>query len=144
MGSPLSPVLSEIFMDHFENNLFKSGNKLIKDVFFWYRYVDDIICLYTGSERQLDMFLNFLNSFNSAIKFTIGKENNAQINFLDITITRTKTSLDFKIFRKPTYTDIVIPAKSNHPNNIKMAAFNSYAHRLLNVPMSVENYNLEV
>jgi hypothetical protein len=28
------------------------------------------------------------------------------------------------IYRKPTYTDTVIPESSNHPNNHKQAAFN--------------------
>ncbi|KAG8237479.1 hypothetical protein J437_LFUL015698 [Ladona fulva] len=38
MGSPLSPLLAEIFLDSFENNLFSSGNPLLEHCLFWRRY----------------------------------------------------------------------------------------------------------
>ena len=40
--SPISPLLAEIFMSTFENKLF-SKNPVINSIYFWVRYVDDII-----------------------------------------------------------------------------------------------------
>jgi hypothetical protein len=66
-----------------------------------------------------------------------------QINFLDISIHKTN-SLEFSKYRKPTQTDHAISNLSNHPRPHKLAAFNCYVHRLLNIPLSKENFNNEV
>ena len=55
MGSPLSPLLSEIFMTFLEENIFTFDNPNIKYVFHWARYVDDIFFIWTGTDRQLHM-----------------------------------------------------------------------------------------
>ena len=144
MGSPLSPLLAEVFMNHFENNLFKSKNPLLKNIFYWYRYVDDIICCWIGSNRQLNLFLNFINSLEPSINFTLELDENKSINFLDLTIKILNNRHDFSIFRKPTHTDTIIPASSSHPWTHKLAFFNSSIHRLFNVPMSPDNFLKEV
>ena len=41
---------------------------------------------------------------------------NSQLNFLDITIHRATPNWEFAIYRKPTFTDNIIPYNSNHPN----------------------------
>ena len=143
MGSPLSPLLAELFMDSFEQNLFQ--NFCTKNIVFWYRYVDDILCLFKGTKRQLDAFLNTLNSIEPNIKFTLEIEKDKAINFLDITIDhKLNNRLNFQIFRKPTYTDTIIPANSNHPYCIKMAAFHSLINRLLTIPLDNKNFNKEL
>lgn len=35
MGSPISPLLAEIFMSHFKSNLLETINSLIKNTIFW-------------------------------------------------------------------------------------------------------------
>lgn len=144
MGSPLSPLLAEIFMNFFEQTILSSNNPYFRHVIFWYRYVDDILCLWNGTDRLLTSFLTWLNSQYPTINFTLEKEENKSINFLDITITRINSSLEFKIYRKPTYTDAIIPNSSNHPHNIKMSAFHSFIDRLINIPLTKSNYNEEL
>ena len=144
MGSPLSPLLAEIFMNNFEHTLLTSGHPLIKNIVYWYRYVDDILCLWTGTDRQLQKFLTHINSIHKCIQFTIEIENNQSINFLDLTISRLGSSHSFKIFRKDTYTDAIIPASSQHPLSHKHAAFHSMIHRLINIPLSSDNFTIEL
>ena len=43
MGSPLGPLLANVFMSHGEKLLFNS--ELKKEVNFWVRYVDDIFVI---------------------------------------------------------------------------------------------------
>lgn len=137
MGSGLSPFLAEAFMNNFENKLVLDQNlPFFKDIGFWYRYVDDIICLWNGSEVDLDLFLIFINSLHNNIKFTLEKDSNRTLNFLDLTISIVDNKFEFDIYRKPTHTDTVIHADSNHHMSHKMAAFNSYIHRALTVPLS--------
>ena len=142
MGNPLSPILAEIFMDNLEHKIHE--HPLSKNFIYWYRYVDDILACFIGTDRQLNSFLNYINNLHQNIKFTIEIEQDHSINFLDLTISIKNNKHDFKIFHKPSYTDITIHNTSNHPFSHKISAYNSFVHRLINTPMSEENYNLEL
>ena len=133
MGSPLSPLLAEIFMSKFEEEFLKSDFAV--NIFFWFRYVDDILVCFTGSDSQLTAVLDHLNSIHNKINFTIEKEENNSINFLDLKILKENNSLKFDIFRKPTFTDVTIPKTSVHPMSHKLAAYGSMVHRAFFTPL---------
>lgn len=145
MGSPLSSILSEVFLNNLENNyLWSDKNKQKDKIVFYHRYVDDTIILFNGNARQLNILNNFLNSIHRNIKFTLEVEDNNSINFLDLNIMKKDNRLKFNIYRKPTMTDQTIHASSHHPQSQKYAAYNSYVHRLLTIPMDQVDYNNEV
>ena len=52
---------------------------------FYLRFVDDILAAFGNEQDSLD-FLNFLNNRHPNIKFTIEKQNNHSIAFLDVFI----------------------------------------------------------
>jgi hypothetical protein len=145
MGSPLSGTLANIYLNHIENeHILNNRNKLANNIKYWHRYVDDILLLFTGTNRQLDQLLNYINNIHPNIKFTVEIEQNQMINFLDLTIKNVNNKHAFKIFRKPTQTDQTIHVTSNHPYQHKMAAYNHMIHRLNNIPMSVDDYQEEL
>jgi hypothetical protein len=72
------------------------------------------------------------------LKHKIEIETNQQINFLDRNIYRETNTFNLGIFRKPTYTDIVIPKSSNHPNNHKQSASNYLLDRAHKIPIPKE------
>jgi hypothetical protein len=144
MGSPLSPLLADIYMDNFEKELFASVSPLLKNVCAWFRYVDDILCVWTGSVRQLDNFFHFINSLDKCIQFTMEKEKDGSLNFLDVNISREVDKFNFSIFRKDSYTDQVIHATSRHHFSQKLSAFHAMLHRALNIPMSPANREKEL
>jgi hypothetical protein len=139
MGSPLSPLLADIYLDHFEQLLLSSNHPLVGNILHWYRYVDDIFCVWTGTVRQLNGFLIFLNSRDKHLNFTIELEKERSLNFLDSTISVLNNKFDFAIFRKECYTDTVIHNDSRHHFSQKLSAFHSMLHRLCSIPMSQEN-----
>ena len=144
MGSPFSPFGAEFYLNNWENKLFKSSINGIKNVLCWIRYVDDIFCIWTGTTRNLLTFLNDINNIDQNIQFTmeIGQK---KLNFLDLTVSIGKENeLEFEIYRKPTFTDCVIPATSSHANGTKKAAFHSMIDRLLRVPMKKKAYKKEL
>lgn len=143
MGSSLSPLVAEIFMNYFENKLFISSHNLVKKIAFWYRYVDDTLVGWTGTMGELKDFLHFLNSLHPNINFTMEIEKNNKINFLDLTLTRSDNNIKFNIFRKPTQTDHMIPWESCHHISHKLAALNNLFHRLFSIPMSKEDFEEE-
>ena len=144
MGSPLSGLLADIYLNYFENaNII--DNRLYKDkIIFYCRYVDDTFMVFNGTRRQIENLNSHLNSIHQKIKFTSEIEAENQLNFLDLTVTKNAGQLQFKIFRKATTTDITIHADSYHPVSQKMAAYNSFVHRLLTIPLSKNDYNEEV
>ena len=71
---------------------------------FWYRYVDDILCL-VDSDFDLDNFLCFINNIYSSLKFTYEWENEGKISFLDVLIHNCNDHLKFSVFRKKTNAD---------------------------------------
>ena len=85
MGSPLAPIIADIFMDSFEEEILGSGCPLVEKVEYWLRYVDDVLCLWKGTETELSDFLAFINSLHSTIQFPL-EVGGHEINFLDLTI----------------------------------------------------------
>lgn len=83
MGGPLSCLVAEVFMDYLEHKLFETF--CTPHVVEWIRYVDDILCVWNGSEDQLRKFLDSLNSLEPTISFTL-EIGGRSLNFLDLTI----------------------------------------------------------
>lgn len=71
-------------------------------------------------------------------------EDNHSLNFLDLTISISNNKHNFKVFRKPTQTDMVIPNNSNHIFNQKLAVFHSWVHRLFKIPMENSDFEEEI
>ena len=102
MGSPLAPVLANLFMGHNENIWL---DEYSSPPIFYKRYVDDIITAFK-TENEADKFLEYLNSRHPNIKFTMEKQQNNQISFLDVHLDNSETLIT-KIFRKKTFTGIL-------------------------------------
>ena len=75
-------------------------------VLFYKRYIDDIFCLFK-CETYAERFLTFLNRQHPNIKFTIEKEKNNQLPFLDILNDSSSNKLVISVYRKPTYTGLL-------------------------------------
>jgi len=110
---------------------------------YWFRYVDDVLRLWTGPPDLVQNFLSFINSLCPTVKFTL-EVGGHTINFLDLTISILNQQHSFKIFRKPTCTDITILNSSFHHPAHKNAAFMSMIHRLLTIPLSRQDFSNEV
>ena len=53
MGSPLSPIVANLFMEAFEDRALKSA---VLQPRMWVRYVDDTFVLWPHKEDELDTF----------------------------------------------------------------------------------------
>jgi hypothetical protein len=77
-----------------------------------------------------DLFCSF-NDITPKLNFTIEKETRGNIHFLDLTIHRDVNRFSMDIYRKPTYTDAILPIDSCHPTEHNYAAIR-YLHNGLN------------
>ena len=134
MGSPLFPVLANIFMVELEQNIIPT---LSKDISLWKRYVDDTICFVNSS--RISHVLESLNSFHSNIKFTVEIEKGNKIAFLDILLIRYKDLINTTVYRKKTNTDLYINWKSFSPNNWKWGTLKTLVSRAYDI-CSTEKY----
>lgn len=139
MGSKLAPYISNIFMSRLETDLKTSFRKFPR---VWWRYVDDIFAIL--KEEDINEVLDHMNSLYPSIQFTIEKEKNGCIPFLDIEIKRKENGqIKFGIYRKPTNTKRFITSDSHHNLQHKAAAFHCLAHRLFSIPMEKEDFEKE-
>ena len=105
MGSPLAPVLANLFLGHHENIWLK--NYQGPSNLFYRRYVDDIFCI-LDNEIDAKLFFDFINSQHPNIKFTIEKETNKVLAFLDVCIDNNDPSrLKTSTYRKNTFTGLL-------------------------------------
>ena len=87
---------------------------------FWRRYVDDT-CTALPS-NLVDSFHDHLNSIDPCIQFTIERESNGQLPFLDILLNREEDgSISTSVYRKATHTDQYLSFHSHHPAAHKRA-----------------------
>ena len=103
MGSPLAPVLANLFMGFHEQNWIEQATN-VKPIFYK-RYVDDIFAVFE-SESDADAFYSYLNTRHN-IKFTIEKEKD-KLPFLDILINNNVSDLQTSVFHKKTYTGLLL------------------------------------
>ncbi|KAK5644828.1 hypothetical protein RI129_006128 [Pyrocoelia pectoralis] len=144
MGSNLSPLLAEIFLISFETNFIFSNPHINDKIIFYKRYVDDILVVFDGTNQDIEEVFLALNQAHPNIAFTLEKEVNNTLNFLDLTITRLHQSLEIAVYRKPTTTDHVIPFNSFHAISHKLAAFRFYFNRLFQLPLQPQKFNEEL
>ena len=124
MGSPLGPVLANVFMVELEEQLVPT---LQQEMPLWYRYVDDTFTFIKDSE--VEKIQQTLNAFHPSIKFTWEKEVDEKIAFLDVSIIRSTNGLSTNIYRKKTDTNIYINWNSFSPQVWKIGTLKGLVKR---------------
>ncbi|XP_072039173.1 uncharacterized protein [Amphiura filiformis] len=105
MGSPVSPIAANIFMEALEQQAITTAPLDCKPK-LWLRYVDDILeVVKRNTVQQLTDHINKTDKSDS-IKFTYEEESEGTIPFLDTLIVRKEDdTVKLLVYRKPTHTD---------------------------------------
>jgi hypothetical protein len=117
MGSCLSPVMANLFMElmelRFPEGLFGSETN-------YFRYVDDTLVVLDESADPITC-MDRLNNIHENIKFTLEVEDvkEKSINFLDLKIYRRNGGWKFNVYRKQTHNNKYIHWLSFHDKNVK-------------------------
>jgi len=105
MGSPLGPVLANIFMGHYEKIWIQNYEGPKPEIYK--RYVDDIFCLFEN-ETDAMSFGEYLNKQHVNIKFTYEKEIDGKLCFLDVLIKNINAEkFETSVYRKATFTGLL-------------------------------------
>ena len=85
--------------------------------------------------RHIDDFHRHINTIEATIQFTVERESDAQLAFLDVLVIRNPDrTLATNVYRKPTHTDRYLDFQSNHPIAHKIAVIRTLNHQAKNLP----------
>ena len=122
MGSPISLVITNIFVEHFEKEVLR---KTFKKPEVWFHYVDNTFIIWRHSRAE---FLIFLNNQHPNIHFTMDIEKNGKLPFLNVLVSKKADgTLDHQVYRKLTHTDRYL--HESHHLAQKQSTINSLVHR---------------
>ncbi|MCG8430931.1 MAG: hypothetical protein MJA29_07150, partial [Candidatus Omnitrophica bacterium] len=129
MGSPLSPILTEIYMTNFEETALASAPF---QPICWYRKVDDVFSVIDFKDDPTEL-QDHLNEQDERTSFTTEKEKDHKLPFLDVLSQQSENGLITKVYRKPTHTDQYVHFSSNHPTRVKSGIVATLAERAINI-----------
>ena len=111
IGSPLGPLLANVFMTSIKEKLDVEG----KLPSYYRRYVDDTLTVMPDLSTDRD-FLDTLKHAHSAIKFTTEVENDEMLPFLGIQLLNRAPRIEIKAFVKPTNSGLLLHYHSHVDN----------------------------
>ena len=139
MGSPVSPIIANLYMENFESQALENytGDKPS----IWYRYVDDTFVILKTSE--VDNFFSYINRVDPFIQFTQEGMNNDCLAFLDCSVSIVDGHIQCKVYRKPTHTNQYLLFDSHHPLSHKYSVVRTLYHRADTIVTDTEEKSAE-
>ena len=125
MGSPVSPIVANLFMEDYEGNVLEAYQDPPK---YWGRYVDDALAVIKTA--HIEPFTQHLNAQHTNIQWTSELEADGKLLMLDTLTTRMSDgSLKFSVYRKPRHTDQYMQFQSQQPMEHNMGVIRTLTHR---------------
>ena len=127
MGSPLGPILANIFVGYQEERIEEEHWPQMYD-----RFVDDTFSVFQGKERAY-CFFDRLNQLHPALRFTMDSEVDAELPFMDVLVQRREGRFIRSVYRKPTFTGLYLQWNSFAPTQQKVSLLRSLTSRAVKI-----------
>ena len=141
MGSPISPLIANLFKEEFE---VKALNSCPHPPSLWVRFVDDTYVITKAEHSQ--PLLQHINNQDPHIQFTVDEPTqHGTLPFLDTLVTiESNNTFSTTVYRKPTHTDQYLHWDSNHHITAKESVYNTLAHRAKTVSSKKQSLDKEL
>ncbi|XP_068098888.1 uncharacterized protein [Hyperolius riggenbachi] len=119
MGEKFSPSLANLFMGWWEElRIFGEMNPFFESIFWYGRYIDDLLMIWGGPRDSLPDFLAYCNDNEFNLSFTMCSDS-TQIDYLDLTLCGSQAlgRVVTKTYRKACAGNSLLLASSCHPNH---------------------------
>ena len=138
MGTCMGPSFACLFMGYLEQQIFNKydGTKPL----LFKRYIDDCVGAASCSYDELTNFINYMNSFHPAIKFT-HEISYTSVTFLDIDVSIKGSTLTTSVHYKPTDAHTYLNYESSHPPKCKDSIPYSQLVRLRRICKQDDDFN---
>ena len=115
MGSPISPIVANLYMEDFETKAISSA---VHPPSTWKRFVDDTFVVIESSRKE--EFLDHINNLDPNIQFTTeDAKPDGSLPFLDTLIQKQPdNSLATSVYRKPTHIHRLILTMQQSPPSV--------------------------
>ena len=137
MGSPLGPTMANFCLAKLEAQLLHDNRDEVCAPALYLRYVDDIFCVFRDGCMH-ESFLAKLNSLHPNLKFT-SELGPSALPFLDTKILLPTTEdggFTSNVFRKPTYTGLILNFSAMCPQKWKFGLIQCLLHRAYTISIA--------
>ena len=97
MGTKMAPSFANLFLGMFETNALTNAPWQPQT---WWRYIDDILMIWTEASDRLKIFLDYLNNIHPTIKFT-SSHSLTNVPLLDVMVSLHNVSVKSKLQHSP-------------------------------------------
>lgn len=126
MGAPLSSVVANLVLEDLEQ---MKLNECQFTIPMYKRYVDDIIAVIP--ENKENTLLTIFNTYHQRLQFTIEKEENKEICFLDFRLIRKDNHLQYTWYTKPSWTGRYLNYNAELPAKYKKSVVSGLVTRAI-------------
>nr|CAH8872938.1 unnamed protein product [Trichobilharzia regenti] len=123
MGSPICPVVADIFMDRWENIATETFSPTPK---VWWRCVDDTFTVLRT--QDIDRLFEHINWKVEAIQFTYELESQEDCSVKRREYGKSNTG----VYRKPIHSNVYLDFRSYHPISVKIGLVKCSSNRAQN------------
>ena len=141
MGSPLAPVLANLFMGYNEKNWIKDYT--FNKPNFYKRYVDDILACF-DDESDANQFFNYLNNQHNNITFTMEKQKDNTIPFLDTHIKNIDNKITISTYHKTTFTGLLLNFSSFTSLSYKISLVKCLIDRAFKINNTWKGFHIDL
>ena len=140
MGLPVSPIVTNLYMEHFEGKALRSAS---------HPQVLVQVCeghLGHSTKAHKQLFLGHINSIDPSIKSMVkGNQENGAIPFLDTLVKpKADNSLSIRVYHKPTHTDQYLQWDSHQNLSVEYGVIGKLTHKAKSVCTSPGLFNEEL
>ncbi|XP_061389122.1 uncharacterized protein LOC133324293 [Musca vetustissima] len=118
MGNPLSPTIADIVLDTLLDDVIEELKAKDIQIKLLTKYVDDVFAIINKHDET--NILTLLNKYHNKIQFTIEKEVNNKLPYLDVLIIRNDNKLQTEWYTKDTSSGRIINYHSTQPRSMKV------------------------